>query len=227
MRILAIDTALDACATALFDSTSSTVLAQQSDAMKRGHAEALMPMIARMMAQAQCRFTDLDRIAVTTGPGSFTGLRVGISAARGFALAANVVAVGVTTLAAFAAARPGPAPVLAAIDARHGWVYFQIAAGDGTLLAPPLAAPIDVAIRAAQSAAPLHLVGNAADLLAQRWGADHAPPLSVESRCAPDIGLVARLGAAADPPRAPPRPFYLRPPDATPAPPSFAPVADP
>ena len=71
--------------------------------MKRGHAEALMPLIARVMKSADLAFTALDRIAVTTGPGSFTGLRVGLSAARGIALAAKRPVVGLTTLTAYAA----------------------------------------------------------------------------------------------------------------------------
>ena len=71
--------------------------------MVRGHAEALMPLMARVMSQSRLEFAELDRIAVTVGPGSFTGLRVGVAAARGIALAAGKPAVGLTTLAAFAA----------------------------------------------------------------------------------------------------------------------------
>ena len=82
MLILAIDTALDACAAGVLDTESTTMLAQQSLAMKRGHAEALMPLIGRVMIAAQMEFRRLDRIAVTVGPGSFTGLRVGVAAAR-------------------------------------------------------------------------------------------------------------------------------------------------
>ncbi|HUN97575.1 MAG TPA: tRNA (adenosine(37)-N6)-threonylcarbamoyltransferase complex dimerization subunit type 1 TsaB, partial [Bradyrhizobium sp.] len=103
MRILAIDTALEACAACVLDTNAGKVIAQEAREMKRGHAEALMPLIARVMDEAAIPFTALDRIAVTTGPGSFTGLRVGLSAARGLALAADRPAVGVTTLAAFAA----------------------------------------------------------------------------------------------------------------------------
>ncbi len=102
MRVLAIDTALEACAAAVLD-TERGKLASESLPMVRGHAEALMPLIARVMAQADMPFSALDRIAVTTGPGSFTGLRVGISAARGIALAAGKPAFGLTTLAAYAA----------------------------------------------------------------------------------------------------------------------------
>jgi tRNA threonylcarbamoyladenosine biosynthesis protein TsaB len=96
MRILAIDTALEACAAGVI-AMPDRVLAQESLAMARGHAEALMPLLARVMDQAGIRFDDLDRIAVTVGPGSFTGLRVGIAAARGIALASGKPAVGVST----------------------------------------------------------------------------------------------------------------------------------
>src|SRR2546421_12154005 len=103
MRVLAIDTALAACSVAVFDAQRGAFLAVESLEMLRGHAEALLPLVARVMQQAQTRFVDLHRIAVTTGPGSFTGLRVGISAARAIALATGLPAGGVTTLEAYAA----------------------------------------------------------------------------------------------------------------------------
>jgi tRNA threonylcarbamoyladenosine biosynthesis protein TsaB len=187
--------------------------------MTRGHAEALMPMIARVMQSANLGFTSLDRIAVTVGPGSFTGLRVGISAARGLALAAKRPAVGLTTLSAYAVGivgQTGTAPVISAIDARHDHVYFQIVAGDGGELVRPRVAPIDEAIAASQFGAP-HLVGNAAGILAARWPKDAQQPVAVDTQAAPDIGWVAWLGAAADPDTMPARPFYLRAPDAKPA----------
>src|SRR5215510_13856198 len=115
MRVLAIDTALHACSAAVLDSDRQAIMASESLTMQRGHAEALMPLIARVMDSAAIEFKDLDRIAVTTGPGSFTGLRVGISAARGLALAAGKPAIGLTTLAAFAATIVGQsrsAPVI-------------------------------------------------------------------------------------------------------------------
>src|SRR5262245_45908159 len=103
MRLLAIDTALAACAAAVLDTETGVVLAGESITMERGHAEALMPLIERVMTQALMPFAELDRIAVTVGPGSFTGLRVGVAAARGIALAASKPAVGLSTLSAFAA----------------------------------------------------------------------------------------------------------------------------
>ncbi|MGY4233116.1 tRNA threonylcarbamoyladenosine biosynthesis protein TsaB [Bradyrhizobium sp. USDA 4449] len=219
MLILAIDTALEACAAAVLDTDAGELLAREQSLMKRGHAEALMPMIARVMQSADLTFTSLDRIAVTVGPGSFTGLRVGISAARGLALAAKRPAVGLTTLSAFAApivGRSGPAPVISAIDARHDHVYFQIVGGDGSLLVRPSIAAIDEAIAASQFGAP-HLVGNAAKILADRWPADAPRPVAVDAQPAPDVSWVAWLGAAANPDTTPARPFYLKAPDAKPA----------
>jgi tRNA threonylcarbamoyladenosine biosynthesis protein TsaB len=187
--------------------------------MKRGHAEALMPLIARVMKAADITFAALDRIAVTSGPGSFTGLRVGLSAARGLALAASKPAVGVTTLAAYAAPVVGAnheAPVISAIDARHGQVYFQAVRGDGSPLIRACVAPIEEALAASRFGAP-RLVGNAARLLADRWPARAPPPLAVDPQPAPDIAWVAWLGAAVSAETAPARPCYLRAPDAKPA----------
>jgi len=218
MLILAIDTALDACAAAVLDTDASKIVAQESQPMKRGHAEALMPLIARVMNASGVAFAALDRIAVTTGPGSFTGLRVGLSAARGIALAAGKPVVGLTTLAAYAApvvADNGEHPIISAIDARHDHVYFQAVSGDGSSLIRPLVAPIAEALAAAKFGAP-HLVGNAANILADRWPADAPPPFAINPQAAPDIAWVAWLGAAVSPDMAPARPFYLRAPDAKP-----------
>src|SRR5438128_1406393 len=139
MRVLAIDTALEACSAAVLD-TSSGITASETLAMTRGHAEAVMPLIARVMSTAAIEFADLDRIAVTTGPGSFTGLRVGISAARGIALAAGKPAIGLSTLAGLAApyiAADDSMPVVAAIDAHHDNVYLQVVGPSGRTLVPP------------------------------------------------------------------------------------------
>jgi tRNA threonylcarbamoyladenosine biosynthesis protein TsaB len=218
MLILAIDTALDACAAAVVDTRNAKVIARESQAMKRGHAEALMPLIARVMKEAAVGFDALGRIAATTGPGSFTGLRVGLSAARGIALAAGKPAVGVTTLTAYAApvvTEHGEHPIIAAIDARHDHVYLQVVSGNGGSLVTPRVAPIEEALAASRFGAP-HLVGNAANIIAERWPKDAPPPFKVEAQPAPDIVWVAWLAAAVDPAVATPRPFYLRTPDAKP-----------
>ena len=218
MLILAIDTALDACAASVLDTSAGGVIALESQAMKRGHAEALMPLIARVMKVSGVAFTALDRIAATTGPGSFTGLRVGLSAARGIALAAGKPVVGVTTLTAFAApivSETSEHPVISAVDARHDHVYFQVLGGDGSSLIKPKVAPIAEALDATRVSTP-YLVGNAAQILAERWPADAAPPFKIDQQAAPDIAWVAWLGAAVDPETSPARPYYLRAPDAKP-----------
>jgi tRNA threonylcarbamoyladenosine biosynthesis protein TsaB len=218
MLILALDTALDACAAGILDTRSGKLIAHESLPMKRGHAEALMPLLARVMAQSGIAFADLDRIAATTGPGSFTGLRVGLSAARGIGLAAGKPVVGITTLTAYAApvvSETGEAPVIAAIDARHDHVYFQAVSGSGSSLVRPAVIPIDEAVEAARFGAP-HLVGNAAEIIAAHWPSDAPAPLSVDAKPAPDLSWIAWLGAAVDPETALARPYYLRAPDAKP-----------
>lgn len=218
MLVLAIDTALDSCAAAILDSQAKSVLAQESLPMKRGHAEALMPLIARVATKARVAYLDLDRIAVTTGPGSFTGLRVGISAARGIALAANKEAVGITTLSAYVAplvAEKSTLPIVVAIDARHDNVYFQAVAGTGATLIRPGLVPIEDTFRAARFGA-VRIVGNAAKMLADRWPPQMPAPSLVDPKPGPDIAWVAWVGAATDPAKSPAKPFYLRAPDAKP-----------
>jgi tRNA threonylcarbamoyladenosine biosynthesis protein TsaB len=215
MRILAVDTALEACAAGIIE-LPDRVLAQESVAMARGHAEALMPLVARVMNQAALGFADLDRIAVTVGPGSFTGLRVGIAAARGIALASGKPAVGVSTLAAFAApylAAGEIRPVAAAVDARHEQVYFEVFGPGGRILVAPRLVPVADAIRAASGAAVI--VGSGAAVLAERWP-EGTPLPAIDTQRAPQIAAIARLGAAADAAHALPKPLYLRRPDARP-----------
>jgi tRNA threonylcarbamoyladenosine biosynthesis protein TsaB len=218
MLILAIDTALDACAAGILDTDAGKMIAHETLPMKRGHAEALMPLIARVMKASGIAFASLDRIAVTTGPGSFTGLRVGLSAARGIALAAGKPAVGVTTLTAYAApvvSESGEHPVISAIDARHGHVYFQVVSGNGSSLVRPQLVSVEEALDASGFGA-AYLVGNAAEILSRRWPAQALAPFKVDAQPAPDIAWVGWLGAAVSPDTAPARPYYLRAPDAKP-----------
>jgi tRNA threonylcarbamoyladenosine biosynthesis protein TsaB len=219
MRVLAIDTALGACAAAVFDTDHSAIVAGESLPMQRGHAEALMPLVARVLAAANCSFLEIDRIAVTVGPGSFTGLRVGISAARGMALAASKPAVGLTTLSAFAAplvAVDDTSPVVAAIDARNNNVFMQLFGPGGRSVISPRLATLDDAVRAATNG-PARLVGSAANKIAAAWPAGEALPTLIDAQSAPSIEWVARIGA-----RTPadgsalPKPLYLRAPDAQP-----------
>jgi tRNA threonylcarbamoyl adenosine modification protein YeaZ len=218
MRVLAIDTALAACSAAVLDTERAAVTAHESLPMQRGHAEALMPLVKRVMERAATSFEALDRIAVTTGPGSFTGLRVGIAAARGIALAASKPAVGITTLAAYAApfiAADDSLPVVAAIDARHAHVYLQVFGPGGRTIVSPRLLPLREALRVAATGSP-RVTGTAANILAAAWPPGERAPRSVEQRAAPDIDWVARLGALASDTGAPVKPLYLRAPDAQP-----------
>lgn len=212
MRLLAIDTALEACSVGIADGDAPLIL--MSETIGRGHAERLMGMVEAAMREAGLAFRDLDRIAVTIGPGSFTGVRVGIAAARGLALVVGCPVVGIGTLAALAGkARviAGARPVLAALDARRSEVYAQAFDADGTPRGPAIvAAP---ALVAESFAGDMVLAGSGADLVRAMLASD--TPV-VHRDAAPDIGAVLRLGLAAPSPAGPPRPFYLRPPDAKP-----------
>jgi len=216
MLVLAIDTALEACSAALFDAAQGAVIASETRIMTRGHAEALMPLLAGLMKQSAVSFSDLGRVAVTVGPGSFTGLRVGIAAARGIGLAAKKPVIGITTLAALAApyiAADPARPVAATIDGRHRHIYFQLFGTGGRVLLSPRIIPLAEAVDAAAGAS-ARLVGSGAAMMAEQWP-DAQQPL-IDERRAPDIDWVARLGARASVQDAPPKPLYLRPPDAHP-----------
>mgnify|MGYP001244585733 CR=1 FL=1 len=248
MRVLAIDTALGACAACVLDtqaerspaaeaepavahaasaidSLTAGVIARESLLLERGHAEALLPLIRRVVAQsaggsAERGFAALDRVAVTVGPGSFTGLRVGLSAARAIGLAAGVPVVGVSTLATLLAPlvlTPDPRqPVLAAaIDARHGAIYFQATAPGGRIIVPAGHLSIREAARRLGTSA-VTLTGPAAALVADEVRAIGLDVRVADTGPAPDIRWVARLGYAADPLTALPKPLYLRGADAKP-----------
>jgi tRNA threonylcarbamoyl adenosine modification protein YeaZ len=178
-----------------------------------------MPLVKRVMDRAGFAYTALDRVAVTIGPGSFTGLRVGIAAARGIALAAGKPAVGLSTLAAYATpliAADDTLPVVAAIDARHEHVYLQVFGPGGRTLVAPRIAPLREAVRAAANSGAPRLIGTAANILAAAWPLDEREPRAVDQRGAPDIDWVAQLGAAAPETGVSPRPLYLKAPDALP-----------
>ena len=206
MIVLAIDTALENCSVAISDGSD---VWHREQAIGRGHAEVLMPAVAAMLGEAGRTAHDLDRIVVTTGPGSFTGLRVGIAAARGLGLAAGVPVVGVSTLAAHAflaatlrrEAGGPPRPILALIPARADELFGQLFSADAEPLEPLMVASAEVfAARArelgcdvAGAGAPLHL------------------------RAAPSVTALLAFGASLDPASHPPAPVYGKPPDAAPS----------
>lgn len=213
MRLLAIDTASEACSVGVVFGANTVV---RTNLVGRGHAEILMGQVESAMAEAGLEFADLDRIAVVVGPGSFTGLRVGIAAARGFALASSKPAVGIGALAVHAeAARDanGAKPVLTAIAAGRGQVYGQIFASDGIEAGPAQAASPEVL--AALFAPQMMLAGSGADLVLAALPMDVRPVVAHRNASA-DVAALCRLAERAPTATTPPRPLYLRPPDAKP-----------
>jgi tRNA threonylcarbamoyladenosine biosynthesis protein TsaB len=204
MILLAIDTAGTGCYAALYDTDQDTILGAAGADIGRGHAERLMDFVDAALDAAGVTLQDVGRIAVTIGPGSFTGIRVGVAAARGLALALDVPVVGVSRLSAIAAQHGKGTPLMVAMDAKRDEVYWQRFAADGAEAAPPVIASLDEA----RSIAAEHdgaFAGSAATLL--RDGA----PQGVD---VVSIATVARLGADLDPQAHLPKPLYLRGPDA-------------
>ena len=218
MRILAIDAALPAVSACVADSDAAEPLASETLAMERGHAEALLPLIERVVAKVEGGFPSIQRVALTVGPGSFTGIRIGLAAGHAIALARRIEIVGVSTLAALAAPRilePFEGVVAAAIDARHGYVYVAAYGPDGRALLAPRRAGAHEALRALGEG-PLELVGSGAALLAREARACGIVARIASEAVAPDIAFVARLGLVATPADAPARPLYLKSADAKP-----------
>ena len=165
MKVLALDTCLDACSAAVCD--DGRTLAVTSEPMSRGHQERLAPMVAEVMAEAGCEFATLDRIAVSVGPGSFTGLRVGLAFAKGLALALDRPCIGVGTLEALAISVRRPGFVVACIDARRGQVYLQAFVDGEAVMAPDVLPADTAAARVAElfPGGPAMLAGSGAPLL--------------------------------------------------------------
>lgn len=215
MRVLIVDTALGACTGGVIEDDRR--LGVRSELMTKGHQERLAGLVRDAMAEAGGGFGSVDRIGVTVGPGSFTGLRVGLAFAQGLGAALDRPVIGVSTLDALAASIDETGLVAAVIDARRGQVYARLF-HDGVALslaeALSLEAATDLILSAAAGAA-FSLVGSGAPVLAEafpeRWGQARIAPLA-----APSPEALARLAAAADPTVALPAPLYLRPPDATP-----------
>ncbi|MDA5631775.1 MULTISPECIES: tRNA (adenosine(37)-N6)-threonylcarbamoyltransferase complex dimerization subunit type 1 TsaB [Rhizobium/Agrobacterium group] len=210
MIVLALDTSGVDCSACVYDSTSDRVLGEVCEMIGKGHAERLMAVIDGALQQAQLPLQKVERIAVTIGPGSFTGIRVGVAAARGFALSLGVEAVGITTLETLALhhllTTPGR-PVAVGLDAKRGEAYLQTFAAEGSPLAEAKLLSLDDA-RGVVSGFDGAVIGSAAPLFAGEEigsGPDHFP-----------IASVARSAARKPAGQPKPAPLYLRGPDARP-----------
>lgn len=224
MRVLVIDTALGLCTAGVFEVEGDRVsaLGLLSESMVRGHSERLAGMARDAVVEAGGGFQALDRIGVTVGPGSFTGLRVGLAFAQGLGAALGRPVIGLSSLDALAAS-VAPAPVtVALIDARRGQVYGRVWRNGQASQAPEawtleraqaIVADVDGLANdtASSGGKGLVLVGSGAPLIVQA-----APRAIIHALDGPDPVALARLTAAAHPASHPPRPLYLRAPDATP-----------
>ncbi|HEY0599226.1 tRNA (adenosine(37)-N6)-threonylcarbamoyltransferase complex dimerization subunit type 1 TsaB, partial [Brevundimonas sp.] len=212
MKVLVIDTALGLCSAGVFAVEGSVArpLGLRSEAMAKGHQERLAGMARDAVAEAG-GFGALERIGVTVGPGSFTGLRVGLAFAQGLGAALGRPVVGISTLDGLAASAPPAGGMAALIDARRGQVYARFWR-DEAPEGPAEALTIEAARDRAMALGPgPRLIGSGAALIA-----DGVPGAVVVDLAGPSPGALARLTAAADPAESPPRPLYLRAPDATP-----------
>ncbi len=217
MKILAVDTALGACSIALLD--NDTVVAHRWTAMARGHAEALAPMVAQGLRQAGLTFSDIDKLAVTTGPGTFTGQRVGLAFMRGLRLALDRPLVGITTLdamAAAAAAESGLSAVAVLHEAKRNEVYAALFVEGEPRLQVQVAdfAAMMVNIHSVTCLSEsLALAGTGAEAAAN-WFSQHGVSVELTTVRQPDALWVARLAARVLQPAEEVKPLYLRPPDA-------------
>ncbi len=211
MVTLALDTAAGLCVAAVLDA-SGRELGRAVEAMDKGHAERLMAVIADALGHAGVAYGDLGLIAVSVGPGSFTGVRVGVSAARGLALALSIPATGVSTLEALAddaSVHAHGRPVLVAIDARRGEIYAQGFDKDGQPVSEPAVVKIDDAEAMASG---MLVCGSAAAMIAERFGAETVAPMGATA----DIATFGRIALRPDRPQKAPSPLYLRQADAKP-----------
>jgi tRNA threonylcarbamoyladenosine biosynthesis protein TsaB len=212
MRILAFDCAGAQCAAAIL--SDGDILATRRILAERGHAQLLIPMLVELLDEAGLEFSDIDRFAVTTGPGSFTGIRVALAAAHGLALGTGKPIVGITVFEAMAAVGTGSSRLLVAIDSRRAELFVQMFDSAGAPITEPVMLPPEAVADWAGPGA-LALTGDAAALIAPHLaGMVDNPPDGWTIQVDPVV--VARLAADRSA-GAPPAPFYLRPPDAVPA----------
>lgn len=215
MKLLVIDCSARLCAACVHDAEADRELGRAVLDLGRGHAEHLAGVVGDAMRAAGVEFSNLGAIAVSVGPGSFTGVRVGVSAARGYALALSIPAIGVTTLEALAAEardRAGPGNVLAALDGGRGAIQAAVYDKAGAILFQPAVIDLEQAVALTRQFS-ARLAGTAAELIAaevQNPGLATGPLAATA-----DIGFYARVAATREPAEKP-RPLYLREPDAKP-----------
>jgi tRNA threonylcarbamoyladenosine biosynthesis protein TsaB len=206
LKILAVDTALGACSVAVLE--GEKILAHHFEEMARGHAEALAPMVEAAMAKAGIPFSALDRLAVTTGPGTFTGQRVGLAFMRGLRIALKKPLIGLTTLEVMAAATRN-SRAAAIHDAKRDEAYLLLWQ-DSEIALPPAVLPFAEAVEKIRGFGPCALAGTGAPAAAAKLGAAFV----LTDIRQPDAFWVAQRARDLPVPGQPPAPLYLRAPDA-------------
>jgi tRNA threonylcarbamoyladenosine biosynthesis protein TsaB len=224
MNVLAFDTCFDACSVCVAQSREEGVveLASALEHFETGHAERLIPMIEEVMRAAGVAFEAMDRLAVTLGPGTFTGVRIGVAAARGLAVSAGIAVVGASSLAVMAeVARrelpdlPRDVDLAVAVDARRGQAYAQLFGASGLeAKSPPQLLAIEAVSRLGEG--PLVVVGSAAEAAASPAKSSGRKVMARLPSLLPDAAALARMAFALPASQAPLVPLYLRPPDAKP-----------
>lgn len=222
MKILAFDTSLGGCSAAVAVSGDGPPsVTGQFELRERQHAETILPMIEEVLAQARLDWNALDAIAVTSGPGSFTGVRVGVATARGFALAlgkpliaANSLDVLARQVADVESGATGDFAV--AVDARRGEVYFATYDERAKRLSQPQALKPEQAAEVVTSQGLTRLAGSGANLVRETCYISNSNLVSDHLTIQPDARVLARMALDLPVLTEPLRPLYLRPPDAKP-----------
>lgn len=226
MNVLALDTCFAACSVAVGIGLGGPAprTEERFEPMATGHAERLLPMLAESMAAASLGFEDLDRIAVTTGPGTFTGTRICIAAARALALAHDLPVIPLSSLEVMAnhhaiGGTPIGCDLLVAMNANRGEAYVQLFETTPDLEPNAKSEPLLLSFESAAALGgrgPVLIVGSAASVVteaAMRAGRDAR---AQHHHLLPRIGDALSTAAHRLPGMTPPIPLYLRPADAKP-----------
>ncbi len=222
MNILALDTTLGACSAAVVRGEGAEPeIFSTFELRTREHAEAVVPMIARVMNEAGLGYDALDAIAVTSGPGTFTGVRVGVATARGLALATGLPLISATSLEVMAhmtlgQVEPVPDTLGIAVDARRGEVYLALFDGAGVVILEPAALTPEQAVDALPEKCRVLLVGGGAGLVAEAAQKKVRVVDTDLTTLQPDAATLALMALTRETLKGPLHPLYLRPPDAKP-----------
>ncbi len=218
MILLALDTSANLCSAVLYDCGQGKVLSSKSENIGRGHAERLMGLLAEVLEAAELEYKDVNRIAAVCGPGSFTGIRVGLATARGLALGLNIPVIGINALEAIALQHNDTVdnaenPIMVALDAKRGEVFTQIFSSSGEHMTKPQAIALDQ-LNDFVPDQPFRVAGSGSQAIVHAMGEQSYEVISDQT--AANIEYAARLAAQMPDDLIKPSPLYLRSADAKP-----------